>query len=169
MRFSELREFQRERRRLSRKYRSLPTDLQLFREVIAAVPPTPSRRISILTQTPSLLIVKARWPAGICATVRCASSTPFSSMNAGLTSSNSTSRETQSARTTQGSTGICESVRMAGSLQLPVSVTSNFRGVAFVWRKHSCNDLWWYSLHTHSLVFWHTNYPRCATWISTTR
>ena len=60
MRFSELREFQRERRRLSRKYRSPPTDLQLFRKVIAAVPPTPSRRISILTQTPSLLIVKAR-------------------------------------------------------------------------------------------------------------
>ena len=28
--------------------------------MIAAVPPTPSRRISILTQTPSLLIVKAR-------------------------------------------------------------------------------------------------------------
>ena len=60
MHFSELREFQRERVRLSRKYRSLPTDLQLFREVIAAVPPTPSRRISILTQTESLLIVKAR-------------------------------------------------------------------------------------------------------------
>ena len=60
MHFSELREFQRERIRLSRKYKSLPTDLQLFREVIAAVPPTPSRRISILTQTPSLLIVKAR-------------------------------------------------------------------------------------------------------------
>ena len=34
--------------------------MQLFREVIAAVPPTHSRRISILTQTPSLLIVKAR-------------------------------------------------------------------------------------------------------------
>ena len=60
MHFSELREFQRERRRLSRRYRSLPTDLQLFREVVAAVPPTPSRRIGILTQTPSLLIVKAR-------------------------------------------------------------------------------------------------------------
>ena len=60
MHFSELREFQRERRRLSRKYRSLPTDLQLFREVISAVPPTPSRRVSILTQTESLLIVKAR-------------------------------------------------------------------------------------------------------------
>ena len=60
MHYNELREFQRERRRLSRKYRSLPADLQLFREVIAAVPPTPSRRVSILTQTESLLIVKAR-------------------------------------------------------------------------------------------------------------
>ena len=60
MHYNELREFQRERRRLSRKYRSLPADLKLFREVIAAVPPTPSRRVSILTQTDSLLIVKAR-------------------------------------------------------------------------------------------------------------
>lgn len=60
MHYNELREFERERRRLSRKHRSLPADLQLFREVIAAVPPTPSRRGSILTQTESLLIVKAR-------------------------------------------------------------------------------------------------------------
>ena len=60
MRYNELHEFQRERRRLPRKYRSLPADLQLFREVIATVPPTPSRRVSILTQTESLLIVKAR-------------------------------------------------------------------------------------------------------------
>ena len=60
MRYNELHEFQRERRRLSRKYRSLPADLQLFREVIATIPPAPSKRISILTQTESLLIVKAR-------------------------------------------------------------------------------------------------------------
>ena len=60
MHFNELREFERERSRLSRKYRSLSTDLQLFRDVIAAVPPTPSKRISILTQNESLLIVKAR-------------------------------------------------------------------------------------------------------------
>ena len=60
MHYNEPREFQRERRRLSRKYRSLPADLQLFREVIAAVPPTPSSRVSFLTQTDSLLIVKSR-------------------------------------------------------------------------------------------------------------
>ena len=60
MHFNELREFARERSRLSRKYRSLSTDLQLFRDVIAAVPPTSSKRISILTQNESLLIVKAR-------------------------------------------------------------------------------------------------------------
>ncbi|MCY4090715.1 MAG: hypothetical protein OXF62_07845 [Caldilineaceae bacterium] len=32
----------------------------MFREVIAAVPPTPSSRVSFLTQTDSLLIVKGR-------------------------------------------------------------------------------------------------------------
>ena len=60
MNYNELPEFQRELRRLSRKYRSLPTDIELFQQIISAQPPSSSTRFSILKQNELLLIVKAR-------------------------------------------------------------------------------------------------------------
>ncbi len=60
MSFDELPEFQKELKRLARKYKSLPEDLQEFRNVVSAVPLGNSRHFSVITQTEDLYIVKAR-------------------------------------------------------------------------------------------------------------
>jgi len=60
MNFDELPEFQKELKRLARKYKSLPDDLQEFRNVVSAVPPGNSKHFKIITKTETLYIVKAR-------------------------------------------------------------------------------------------------------------
>lgn len=58
--FNELPEFAKECKRLAKKYKSLPNDLQEFRNVISVVPLGNSKHFNIVTQTESVKIVKAR-------------------------------------------------------------------------------------------------------------
>ena len=60
MNFDELPEFQKELKRLAKKYKSLPDDLQEFRNVVSAVPLGNSKHFNVITQTEVLHIVKAR-------------------------------------------------------------------------------------------------------------
>jgi len=60
MNFDELPEFQKELKRLAKKYKSLPDDLQEFCSVISAVPLGNSKHFNIITQTEILYIIKAR-------------------------------------------------------------------------------------------------------------
>ena len=60
MNFDELPEFQKELKRLARKYKSLPDDLREFRNVVAAVPLGNSKHFNVITKTEVLHIVKAR-------------------------------------------------------------------------------------------------------------
>jgi len=53
--------FKKELKRLSKKYNSLPNDLQEFCNVISVVPLGNSKHFHIITQTESLYIVKARF------------------------------------------------------------------------------------------------------------
>ena len=59
MNFDELPEFQKELKRLARKYKSLPDDLQEFRNIVSAVPLGNSKHFNVITQTEVLHIVKA--------------------------------------------------------------------------------------------------------------
>ena len=61
MNFNELPEFQKERKRLGKKYKSLPDDLQEFRRVVSVVPFGNSKHFNIVTKTESIKIVKARF------------------------------------------------------------------------------------------------------------
>ncbi len=61
MRFDELPEFQKEFKRYAKKYRSLPDDLQEFRNVISAVPLGNSKHFNVITQTENFYILKARF------------------------------------------------------------------------------------------------------------
>ncbi|MFH1714437.1 MAG: hypothetical protein ABH831_02500 [Candidatus Nealsonbacteria bacterium] len=59
--FNELPEFVKECKRLAKKYKSLPNDLQEFRNVISVVPLGNSKHFNIVTQTESVKIFKARF------------------------------------------------------------------------------------------------------------
>ena len=60
MNFDELPEFQKEFKRYAKKYKSLPDDLQEFRNVISAVPLGNSKHFNVIMQTEVFSIVKAR-------------------------------------------------------------------------------------------------------------
>jgi len=60
MNFNELPEFTKECKLLAKKYKSLPNDLQEFRNVVSVVPLGNSKHFNIITQTESVKIVKAR-------------------------------------------------------------------------------------------------------------
>ncbi|MBU2635267.1 hypothetical protein KJ841_02230 [Patescibacteria group bacterium] len=61
MNFNELSEFKKECKRFAKKYRSLPDDLQEFRNVISVIPFGNSKHFNIVTQTESIKIIKARF------------------------------------------------------------------------------------------------------------
>ncbi|MFZ5365154.1 MAG: hypothetical protein ACOZBH_03080 [Patescibacteria group bacterium] len=58
--FNELPEFQKEFKRLGKKYKSLPDDLQEFCNVVSVVPLGNSKHFNIITQTKLFCIIKAR-------------------------------------------------------------------------------------------------------------
>ena len=60
MNFDELPEFQKERKRLARKYRSLSEDLQEFRNVVSVVPLGNSKHFAVIARNETLHVVKAR-------------------------------------------------------------------------------------------------------------
>ena len=60
MNFNELPEFQKELKRLGKKYKSLSDDLQEFCSVVSAVPLGNSKHFNVITQTEALHVVKAR-------------------------------------------------------------------------------------------------------------
>ena len=60
MNFDELPEFQKERKRLARKYRSLSEDLQEFQNVVSVVPLGNSKHFAVIAQNETVRIVKAR-------------------------------------------------------------------------------------------------------------
>jgi len=60
MNFNELPEFQKEYKRLKKKYKSLTNDLQEFQNVVSSVPLGNSKHFNIITQTEVLYIIKAR-------------------------------------------------------------------------------------------------------------
>lgn len=83
--------------------------------MISAVPPTPSRRVSILTQTESLLIVKARLACKYLRNSSLRVIYAYFIHERRVDFIELYFRETKSAKTGQGLTGICESIGMAGS------------------------------------------------------
>ena len=60
MNFSELPEFSKECKRFSKKYRSLPDDLEDFKRIIDVAPLGNSKHFSIITQNEYCSIIKAR-------------------------------------------------------------------------------------------------------------
>jgi len=60
MNFDKLPEFQKELKRLGKKYKSLPNDLQEFCNVVSVVPLGNSKHFNIITQTKTFYILKAR-------------------------------------------------------------------------------------------------------------
>lgn len=60
MSFDLLAEFDKELKRLSKKYRSLPYDLEEFKKIIAVMPLGTSKHFSVLHSHGNLKIVKAR-------------------------------------------------------------------------------------------------------------
>ncbi len=60
MLFDKLPEFQKELKRLAKRYKSLPDDLKEFSKVISAVPLGNSKHFTIIMQTDVLCIIKAR-------------------------------------------------------------------------------------------------------------
>ncbi len=59
--FDELPEFRKDFKRLVKKYKSLPEDLQEFRNVISTVPLGTSKHFSVIIRTEILYIIKARF------------------------------------------------------------------------------------------------------------
>ena len=60
MNFDELSEFQKERKRLARKYQSLSGDLQEFRNVVSVDPLGNSKHFTVIAQNEMLRIIRAR-------------------------------------------------------------------------------------------------------------
>ena len=60
MTFEELPEFQKERKRLARKYRSLAQDLVEFRNIISVIPLGNQKHFAVIAKNDYLHIVKAR-------------------------------------------------------------------------------------------------------------
>jgi len=58
--FNELLEFSKEFKRLAKKYRSLPDDLEEFKRVIAVVPLGNSKHFNMMTKNEQCAVVKAR-------------------------------------------------------------------------------------------------------------
>lgn len=58
--FNELPEFQKEFKRLGKKYKSLSDDLQEFCNVVSVVPLGNSKHFNVITQTELFCVVKAR-------------------------------------------------------------------------------------------------------------
>lgn len=60
MNFNELPEFQKEYKRLGKKYKSLANDLKEFRNVVSVIPFGNSKHFNVITQNEVFCIVKAR-------------------------------------------------------------------------------------------------------------
>ncbi len=60
MNFDKLSEFQKELKRLGKKYKSLPDDLQEFCSVVSVIPLGNSKHFNIIAQTESFCAIKAR-------------------------------------------------------------------------------------------------------------
>ena len=60
MNFNELPKFQKELKRLGKKYKSLPDDLQEFCNVVSVIPLGNSKHFKVITQIELFCIVKAR-------------------------------------------------------------------------------------------------------------
>lgn len=60
MNFSETQKFSKDLKRLSKKYRSLPEDLDEFKKVVSALPCGSSKHFAILHEKGDLKIIKAR-------------------------------------------------------------------------------------------------------------
>jgi len=61
MKFNELPEFIKECKKLAKKYKSLPDDLQEFKSVVSVLPLGNSKHFNIIIQTEGVRIVKARF------------------------------------------------------------------------------------------------------------
>ncbi|MDD4624922.1 MAG: hypothetical protein PHR31_01845 [Candidatus Pacebacteria bacterium] len=61
MSYNEIQEFQKELKKLGKKYKSLPSDLQEFCNVISVVPLGNSKHFNIVFQNGLFFIVKARF------------------------------------------------------------------------------------------------------------
>lgn len=60
MNFDELPEFQKDRKRLAKKYQSLPDDLQKFQAVVSVIPLGNSKHFNVIVKNAHLHVVKAR-------------------------------------------------------------------------------------------------------------
>lgn len=60
MNFDELPEFQKECKRLGKKYQSLPDDIQQFKDIVSAIPLGNSKHFNVITQNEACCVVKAR-------------------------------------------------------------------------------------------------------------
>lgn len=61
MNFDELPQFEKEFKKLAKKYKSLPKDLQQFKQIVSVVPLGNSKHFHVITQTNNVKIVKARF------------------------------------------------------------------------------------------------------------
>ncbi len=61
MNFNELAEFAKEFKRLAKKYKSLPHDIEEFKRVIIITPVGTSKHFNIITKNEQCLIIKARF------------------------------------------------------------------------------------------------------------
>ena len=60
MNFNELPEFKRDFKRLHKKYKSLPDDLQTFCDTVSVTPIVKSKNFAVIHRTETIRIVKAR-------------------------------------------------------------------------------------------------------------
>lgn len=60
MNFNETNEFTKDFKRLSKKYKSLPSDLLEFKKIVAKIPLGTGRHFIVLTSTTEIKVVKAR-------------------------------------------------------------------------------------------------------------
>jgi len=61
MNFDELPEFKKECKHLTRRYKSIPEDLGVFKKVVSSAPLGNSKHFAVLTQTERVEIIKARF------------------------------------------------------------------------------------------------------------
>jgi len=61
IRFDQLPGFKKELKRLTKKYRTLPEDLQEFQRVVSAIPLGNSKHFNVMTNTGAVQVVKARF------------------------------------------------------------------------------------------------------------
>ena len=60
MNFEETRHFQKDLKRLEKKYRSLTDDLSVFRDIITVIPMGNNKHFTVLVQAGDIYIIKAR-------------------------------------------------------------------------------------------------------------